>query len=136
MLKQITVPATISSGHKVIAFVEKELALRECPTEAVNQINVAIDEIFSNIAKYAYKDSEGEATLTLEFDDDPRSVTLTFIDSGIPYNPLAKEDPDITLSAEERQIGGLGIYIVKNSMEEVKYRYEDGKNIISLTKMY
>ena len=81
-----------------------------------------------------YPSGTGDAVISLRRTEDPRAVEITFTDSGIPYDPLAKADPDVTLSAEERQIGGLGIYMVKKSMDEMKYRYEDGKNILTIRK--
>lgn len=98
------------------------------------QIDVAVEELFVNIAQYAYAPGIGVATIRLEIQEDPFVVVITFIDNGIPYNPLAKEDPDITLSAEERPIGGLGIYMVKKSMDEVSYEYKDGQNILRIKK--
>lgn len=136
MAKLITVPAVVASIDTITAFVEEELELHECPMKTVIQINVAIDEIFSNIANYAYGDAEGDVTLTVDFSDEQNKVTLTFEDSGMPYNPLEKSDPDISLSAEEREIGGLGIFIVKKSMDEIAYKYEDGKNIFTISKNF
>ena len=98
------------------------------------QIDIAIDELFSNIAHYAYTPDTGEATVRVEVTESPLAVIITFIDHGVPYDPLAKEDPDTTLSAEERQIGGLGIYMVKKSMDEIAYRYQDGQNILMIKK--
>ena len=100
----------------------------------ITQINVAVDELFSNIANYAYKPKTGQATVSLAVSDDGKTVTVTFTDSGVPYNPLAKKDPDVTLSADERQIGGLGIYMVKKTMDDVTYEFKDGKNILSIKK--
>jgi anti-sigma regulatory factor (Ser/Thr protein kinase) len=102
--------------------------------KAQMQIDIAIDELFSNIAHYSYNPEVGQATVRVEVVENPLAVTITFIDNGIPYDPLAKEDPDLTLSAEERQIGGLGIYMVKKSMDEITYEYKDGQNILSIKK--
>ena len=98
------------------------------------QIDIAVEEIFVNIANYAYAPEIGTATVRVEVMGDPPSVDITFIDKGIPYDPLAKADPDVTLSAEERQIGGLGIFMVKKSMDDVKYAYLDGHNILTIKK--
>ena len=98
------------------------------------QIDVAIDELFANIANYAYTPDVGPATVRVEVEEDPLTVVITFIDKGIPYDPLAKEDPDITLSAEEREIGGLGIFMVKQTMDEISYEYKDGQNILTIKK--
>ena len=118
----------------VTDFVNQQLELLECPMKAQMQIDIAIDELFSNIAHYSYNPEVGQATVRVEVVENPLAVTITFIDNGIPYDPLAKEDPDLTLSAEERQIGGLGIYMVKKSMDEITYEYKDGQNILSIKK--
>ena len=99
------------------------------------QLDVAVEELFVNIASYAYVDKIGIADITIELLPG-QVVQITFRDSGIPYNPLEKPDPDITKPAEEREIGGLGIYIVKKSMDEVLYRYEDGQNILTIRKAF
>ena len=102
--------------------------------KAQMQIAIAIDELFGNIAHYAYNPEIGQATVRVEVVEDPLSVVITFIDNGVPYDPLAKADPDTTLSAEERDIGGLGIYMVKKSMDEIAYEYKDGQNILKIKK--
>jgi len=102
--------------------------------KAQMQIDIAIDELFSNIAYYAYNPDVGPATVRVEVVEDPMAVVITFIDNGVPYDPLAREDPDTTLSAEERDLGGLGIYMVKKSMDEVTYEYKDGQNILKIKK--
>jgi anti-sigma regulatory factor (Ser/Thr protein kinase) len=98
------------------------------------QIDIAIDELFGNIAHYAYNPEIGKATVRVEVAKDPLAVVITFIDNGVPYDPLAKADPDTTLSAEERESGGLGIYIVKKSMDDITYEYKDGQNILAIKK--
>lgn len=133
-MKELTVAATIENIPLVTEFVDGELEMMDCPMRAQMQIDIAIDELFSNIARYAYAPGQGQATVRVEKLDAPAAVKVTFIDSGRPYNPLEKDDPDVTLSAEERQIGGLGIFMVKKSMDEVLYRYEDGKNILAIVK--
>lgn len=133
-MKEITVDAIIENIDMVTEFVDDFLDRNGCPVKAKIQMDIAVDEIFSNISFYAYKDGVGAATVRVEMQDAPKAVCMTFIDGGIPYNPLEKEDPDITLSAEERKIGGLGIYIVKKNMDEMRYEYRDGKNHLSLKK--
>ncbi|MBR2067172.1 MAG: ATP-binding protein [Solobacterium sp.] len=132
---EITLDAKVENVQQVTAFIDEELEKIDCPLKAQTQIDVAVDELFSNIAMYAYAPSIGTATVQLEIEDDPRAVVITFIDQGKPYNPLEKDDPDVTLSAEDRQIGGLGIFLVKKTMDDMTYRYEDGKNIVSIKKM-
>lgn len=133
-MKELTIAATVENIEAVTAFVDEQLEALDCPMKAQMQIDIAIDELFSNIAHYAYNPDVGEATVRVEVMEDPLSVVITFIDGGVPYDPLTQADPDITLSAEERAIGGLGIFMVKKSMDEITYRYENGSNILSIRK--
>ena len=134
-MKELTLAATLENIEAVTDFVNEQLELLDCPMKAQMQIDIAIDEIFSNIARYAYAPGSGDATVRVETESDPPAVMITFIDAGIPYNPLTKEDPDTTLSAEEREIGGLGIYMVKKSMDAMEYAFEDGCNKLSIKKI-
>lgn len=129
---QKTFAAERNKLGEVLSFVEGELEKHDCNIKIQMLIDVMVEEIFVNIASYAYPNSHGEATITLDFNDD--KVEIGFIDSGIEFNPLAKEDPDITLSAEERGIGGLGIYMVKKTMEDVKYKRVNNENHLSFKK--
>ena len=133
-MNEMTVLATIENLKQVIAFVDAELEALDCSMKVQIQIDVAVEEIFVNLAHYAYTPETGSATIRVETSTEPRCVSITFIDSGIPYDPLAKEDPDVTLSAEKRQVGGLGIFMVKKSVDEMRYQYEDGQNILTLIK--
>lgn len=133
-MKELTVDATIENVAAVTAFVDEQLEQLDCPIKTQCQVDVAIDELFGNIANYAYNPDIGTVTVRVEVTENPLAVVITFIDNGIPYDPLAKGDPDITLSVEERQIGGLGIYMVKKSMDDVSYEYKDGKNILRIKK--
>lgn len=133
-MKELTIPATVENIEKVTEFVNGQLEEINCPIKAKMQIDIAIDELFGNIAHYAYKPETGPATVRVEVTEAPISVIVTFIDHGIPYDPLKKYDPDVTLSAEERAIGGLGIFMVKKTMDEITYEYKDGQNILSIRK--
>lgn len=133
-MKELTIAATIENIEPVTDFINEQLEALDCPMKVQVQIDIAIDEIFANIANYAYAPETGEATVRLEITQDPSSVIITFMDKGTPYDPLSHPDPDTTLSAEDRPIGGLGIFMVKKSMDEVTYRYEDGQNILSIRK--
>ena len=133
-MKELTIAATVENIEVVTDFVDQQLEELACPMKAQMQINIAIDELFSNIAHYSYNPEIGQATVRVEVMENPLAVYITFIDNGVPYDPLSKEDPDLTLSAEERQIGGLGIYLVKKSMDEITYEYKDGQNILSIKK--
>ena len=133
-MKELTIAATVESIETVTDFVNEQLEAYDCPMKVVMQIDIAIDELFSNIAHYAYNPETGEATVRVEVVEDPLSVIITFIDNGVPYDPLKQEDPDTTLSIEDRQIGGLGIYMVKKTMDDITYEYKDGKNILAIKK--
>lgn len=133
-MKELTIEATVENIGKVTAFVDEQLEAIGCPLKAQTQIDIAIDELFGNIAQYAYNPEIGSATVRVEVEEDPLAVRITFIDNGEPYDPLAREDPDVTLSAEEREIGGLGIYMVKKSMDNVSYEYKDGQNVLRILK--
>ena len=129
----LKVAATIENLPDVLQFVDAILEGIDCPMKAQMQIDVALEELYVNIAHYAYPDSEGEAEIRVEVADG--AVEITLIDSGIPYDPLAKPDPDVTLSAQERAIGGLGIFMSKKLMDDLSYRYSDGKNRLTLKKI-
>lgn len=133
-MKELTMDAMVENIARATAFVDEQLEAIGCPMKAQIQIDIAIDELFGNIAHYAYRFGVGPATVRVEFLKEPCAVELTFMDSGIPYNPLAKEDPDLDLSIEERKIGGLGIYMVKKSMDAVFYEYKNGQNILRIQK--
>jgi len=135
-MAEIHVSAVIDSVTEVTEFVDGVLEEMDCPMKAQVQIDVAIDEIFSNIAYYAYEGQEepGSATVRIEPLDGRAGVALTFIDSGMEYNPLEKEDPDVTLSLEKRNIGGLGIFMVKKTMTDLIYERVDGENHLTLIK--
>ncbi len=133
-MKELTIDATLENISIVTAFVDEQLEQLDCPLKTKIQMDIAIDELFGNIANYAYNPEVGVATVRVEITENPLAVVITFIDNGVPYDPLAKADPDITLSAEERKIGGLGIYMVKKSMDDVFYEYKDGKNILKIRK--
>lgn len=133
-MKELTVEAKTENLDKVTDFVNEQLEAFNCPMKTIHRIDIAIDELFGNIANYAYHPGVGPVTVRVEIRREPLSAIITFIDHGVPYDPLQKEDPDITLSAEERGIGGLGIYMVKKSMDGIRYEYKDGRNILTVEK--
>lgn len=133
-MKELTVAAVTDNIAAVTDFVNEQLEALDCPRKAQIQIDIAIDELFSNIAHYAYSPETGDATVRVEVSENPVSVSITFIDRGIPYDPLTAADPDTQLSAEARTAGGLGIFLVKKSMDEITYRYENGSNILTIRK--
>ena len=127
-------PADVSQMDIAREYLEAELEAAECPMKVAMQISVAFEEIFVNVAHYAYPDKKGDVEVSVETSE--RRVLVRFVDEGIPFDPLAKADPDTSLSAEERDIGGLGIYMVKKTMDEVTYEYKDKKNILTLEKSF
>ena len=129
-----TFPAKIEALSDVLGFVEETLESYDCPMKTQMAICVAIEEIFVNVAHYAYGDGEGDMTLGIGFDDASRTITFRMADKGTPFDPLQKPDPDITLSAEDREIGGLGIFITKKTMDSVSYAYENGENVLTMIK--
>ena len=132
-MREITLKASLDKLDEVISFVEQMLEELNCPMKFVVQMDVAVEEIFVNIAHYAYPDTEGDARIEAGTSEDGLFY-VSFSDSGVPYNPLKKPDPDVTLDAEDRPIGGLGIYMVKKSMDRLDYRYENGQNIFTIYK--
>lgn len=131
----ITVPAINDAMEKILDFTENELHGFGCSGKTKAQINIALDEIFTNIINYAYPDHAGEVEINMKVEPESNTISICFIDSGIPYNPLETPEPDINLSAEERKIGGLGIFMVKKSMDRMLYEYSNGKNKLTLIKV-
>lgn len=131
---ELTLKATAENLHEVLDFVDANLEKIDCPMKSQMQMNLAVEEIFINIANYAYAPNKGNATVRIEVGDDPVTVTITFMDRGVPYDPLKRSDPDVTAPADERRIGGLGIFLTKKVMDDVIYEYKDGQNILMLKK--
>lgn len=132
-MKELRVSAEVEQLEKVQEFVESELEGSGFSMKQIMQVEIAVEEIFCNIANYAYHPTEGEALIRCSLEEDD-SLRIEFIDSGMPYNPLEREDPDITLNAEEREIGGLGIFLTKKLMDTVEYHHESGKNVLVVKK--
>ena len=133
-MREITVAATTSSISEVTVFVDEELERLDCPPKANMQLDICIDEIFGNIAHYAYGSGSGDATVRLDFDETERLLSLTFIDSGSPFDPTDTPEPDTTSPLEERPIGGLGLFMVRKMVDAMEYRREDGRNILTIRK--
>lgn len=133
-MKELSIDATVENIAPVTDFVNGELAALNCPGRIQRQIDVAIDELFGNIAQYAYDPAVGPATVRVEVTEEPLAVVITFLDHGVPYDPLAQADPDVHAPLEERQAGGLGVFLVKQTMDDVTYEYKDGQNILKIKK--
>ena len=129
-----TFPAKTDALSDVLGFVDEMLQNFDCPMKIQMAVCVAIEEVFVNVAHYAYGGGEGDMTLGIGFDEESRMITFRMTDKGVPFDPLKKPDPDITLSAEDREIGGLGIFITKKTMDSVTYAYENGENILTMVK--
>lgn len=133
-LRTLRLPATVENLATVSEWVEEMLATLDVPVKIRMQIALAVEEIFVNIANYAYAPGVGEAVIRMGYDIDTHTVKLAFLDQGTPYNPLEKEDPDTNLSAEDREVGGLGIFLVKETMDKVDYIRSNNWNILTLEK--
>lgn len=137
--RQLKVNADLGRLDEVLSFLETNLEEAGCPLKLITQICISVEEIFVNIANYAYPQKGGECVLDFSLSQPEKhrkELKLNITDSGAQFNPLEKEDPDITLSAEDRQIGGLGIWMVKQSMDRVEYQYTDLKNQLTLIKTW
>ncbi len=135
-MKELRIEARVGNIDAVTDFVNEALEGMDCPVRARLQIDVAIDELFSNIANYAYPLGEGAAVVRVEEGKESRAALITFMDWGTPFDPLSRPDPDTTLPAEEREIGGLGIFMVRKSMDDVQYEYKDRHNILTVRKYF
>jgi len=133
-MTELIVEAKLDNLAQVLQFVDSRLEEEDCPIGVQMKIDVAVEELFVNIASYAYAPGSGSATVRMEVEEDPKTVVITFVDCGVPYDPLAKEDPDVTLSINDREIGGLGIFMVKKSMDDMIYAYENGQNVLTIRK--
>ena len=135
-IEEIVIEARRENLDQVLGFMDAHLERRDCPMKVMLQLDIAVEELFVNIANYAYGDQVGQAMIQLQEEHDPEGISITFIDEGMPFDPLAKPDPDVTLGAMDRSVGGLGIYMVKKSMDDMKYRYEDNRNILTIRKNF
>ena len=133
-MKSLTVPARNESLDEIVAFVGAELEQYDCPAVAQMQLELAMEEIFVNIASYAYENAEGEAEVRCEVRRQPLEVTVEFLDGGKPFDPLSTGDADTSEEGLLSRTGGLGIFLVRDTMDEVAYRYEGGKNILTILK--
>ena len=132
--KSMTVDAQVDKLSAVTEFVHEAMKPLSCSAKTMNQLDIVIDELFSNIARYAYAPGTGPVTVRVEVLREPDTLVLSFLDGGRPFDPLTAEEPDVTASAEERRIGGLGLFLVKKIMDEISYSYQDGQNILRTSK--
>ena len=135
-IKEVCVKADTQYIDEVFDFIEGELATIEgISRQEVLKIHMIVDEIFSNIANYAYmSDDSGNVTVSFDHDSETKAVSITFTDQGRPYNPLEETPPDVTLPAGKRKVGGLGVFMVRNTVDDIKYENRDGMNILTIVK--
>ena len=133
-MESMTIAAKTEALDKVTDFVEEQLAPYDCPMRTLLQLRLAIEEIFVNIASYAYSPAEGDAEIRCEVLEEPLRVVIQFLDGGQPFDPLAREDADTSEEALMSREGGLGILLVKKTMDDVQYSYDGGKNILTIMK--
>lgn len=133
-MKQITVPAEIENLRKVLDFFNKEFETLKYDIKSRLQLELAIEEIYVNIANYAYGSEGGEIIICFNLEKNPLKILVQFIDCGNSFNPLEYEEPDTSAKIENRKIGGLGIFLVKNNVDYIDYEYRDGKNILTISK--
>ncbi len=134
-MSALEIAALTENFGQALALVNAELEKMECSLKVKTLIDVAVEEIFVNIAHYAYVPDTGDVNIEVTSRKKPREITIVFRDHGVPYNPLEKPDPDTSLPAEKRPIGGLGIYMAKKCMDAMEYEYQDGTNILTLKKI-
>ena len=135
-MRSITVPATDVDPAPIMEFVETALEEYDCPPKALYQIEIAIEEIFVNIVSYAELSADEGVEVRCEVLEDPLRVVVQFLDKGVPFDPLAKSDPDRSPEAIMEREGGLGIFMVKQMMDDVSYAYENGKNTLTILKKF
>ena len=133
-MNKLTVPAKIENLQKVMDFLGDQLDSVDYVMKARLQLELSIEEAYVNIVNYAYGSAEGEVIIYCDVDESPLKVTMQFVDYGVPYNPLKNGDPDISLDAEEKEIGGLGIFLIKKNVDDISYEYCNGKNILTICK--
>ncbi len=133
---ELTIEALDENLKAVQQFVRDSVRRICSDNQTLLQLDLVVEEVFVNISHYAYAPGTGTATVICTVCNNPASLIMTFIDSGKPFNPLKRPDPDITLGAEDRDIGGLGIFLVKKYMSSTEYNYADGKNIFTLTRKF
>lgn len=133
--EELTIRAQVENLGAVQEYVEQRLESAGCPMKTQMQISLAVEEIFVNIAFYAYSPGTGDVTVRARISEDPTAAVITFSDRGIPYNPLEKRDPNICLPTAEREIGGLGVFLAKKLMDRLDYEYRDGQNILTMGKL-
>lgn len=131
-MEELRIDASMENVDRLISILDERLEAVDCPMKAQLQLDVAVEEVFGNICQYAYGQASGEAIVRMNITE--QEASITFIDEGAPFNPLEKEEPDVEMEAMSENVGGLGIFMVKESMDAVTYEYNDGKNHLTIVK--
>lgn len=131
-MEELRIDASMENVDRLISILDERLEAVDCPMKAQLQLDVAVEEIFGNICQYAYGQASGEAIVRMNITE--QEANITFIDEGAPFNPLEKEEPDVEMEAMSENVGGLGIFMVKESMDAVTYECIDGKNHLTIVK--
>jgi len=131
-MEELRLEAKAEKLSEVLAFVDERLEAADCPLKAQMQIDVAVEELFVNVAYYAYPGGAGDVVIAMEIRDGTAVIRL--MDSGLPFNPLDRPDPDVKATADKRKIGGLGIYMAKKSMDSMDYQHTGGMNVLTMSK--
>ena len=132
--RMICVQATVENMTVVSRFLDELLSSTSCSARARMQLELAVEELFVNIATHAYGARIGQVTLCGGISDTPPSAWIRFSDAGTPYNPLERDDPDTDMALAERDVGKMGVFLAKNSVDDMHYEYRDGKNILTIGK--
>ena len=135
-MNTMSIEARVKNLPRVLAYINDKLRESDCPPKKRMQIELAVEEVYVNVCHYAYGSETGSVDIVIEFEEEPALAKISFSDSGIPFDPLGKEAPNISLASEERPIGGLGIFMTRKLMDEVRYKYENGKNHLMLVKYF
>ena len=135
-MEELTIEAKIENLTNVKKFITSALKEKDCSIKIIMQMELVVEEIFVNVANYAYSPKVGNVTLQRIFENTPPSIKITFIDGGVEFNPLEKDDPNINADIDERNIGGLGIFLIKKIVDEISYERKDGKNILKIKKLF
>ncbi len=134
-MRELTTEAVTENLQSVMDFVNDSLSDKGCSAKTLYQMELVLEEIFINIASYAYEGDERPVVLSIDFEEEPLAAVVTFKDKGAPYNPLRRDDPNLALKLENREIGGLGIFLVKKNVDAIWYEHVNGENVLSFRKI-
>lgn len=134
-MKELAVEAVADNLQKVMDFMTGALSDKNCSTKTLLQMELVLEEIFINIASYAYDGDKRPVVMSVDFEEDPVAAVVSFRDKGTPYNPLDRADPDLALKLEKREIGGLGIFLVKKNVDAIWYEHINDENVLSFRKI-